>query len=128
MKTVGLILIIIGVLALLIGLFACFNTLTSTYASSTCEKAAIDKSAFDKARATCGTTTSATVMETNQMAKSRVEDCYRRMTIGLTSESECESTKSFMRNQLIMSIVPMVVGALLAIAGFFLRRRKAAVT
>jgi flagellar basal body-associated protein FliL len=112
MKTLGTILIVVGVLALLIGLFACFATLTSTYASSACEKAATDKGAFDKARATCGSTAS---------------PCYKQMTIGLTSEEECESKKSFMRNQLIMSIVPVVVGILLAVVGFFLRRRKVAV-
>ena len=112
MKTLGLLLIIAGILALLIGLFACFTTLTSTYASSACEKAATDKSAFDKARATCGSSAS---------------PCYKQMTIGLTSEEECESKKSFMRNQLIMSIAPVVVGGILAIVGFFLRRRKALV-
>jgi hypothetical protein len=112
MKAAGLSLIIVGVLALLGGLFACFATLTSSYASLACEKAAMDKSAFDKARAACGSTTS---------------PCYKQMTVGLSSEEECESKKAFMRTQLIMSIVPVVVGSLLAIVGFFLRRRKVAV-
>ncbi len=112
MKTLGLLLIIVGVLALLIGLVACFATLTSTYASSACEKAASDKSAFDKARVTCGSTTS---------------PCYKQMTAGLTSEEDCESRKSFMRTQLVMSIVPVVIGILMAIIGFFLSRKRAAV-
>ena len=110
MKPVGLILIIIGILALLIGLFVCFTTLTSTYASSTCEKAAIDKKAFNEASAKCGSTTS---------------ECYKQSTILLTTEADCESRKSFMRNQLIMGIVPVVIGALLAIVGFLVGRKKA---
>ncbi len=114
---IGIILFIVGGLALLIGLFVCFNTWTSDYATSACEKAANDKKAFDEARVKCGSTTS---------------ECYRQETIGLTSESECESKESFMRNQLIMGIVPAVIGALLAfvgfllaIFGFFIRRKKA---
>ncbi len=110
MKPVGIILLIVGVLALLIGLFVCFNTLTSDYASSACEKAAKDEKAYNEAKGKCGPTTS---------------ECYKNATIGLTPQSECDSKKSFMRNQLIMGIVPAVVGALLAIVGFFIGRRKA---
>ncbi len=114
----GVILFLVGGVALLIGLVVCFNTWNSDYATSTCEKAANDRKAFAEAREKCGSTTS---------------DCYRQETVGLTSESDCESKQSFMRNQLIMGIVPAVVGALLAfvgfllaVFGFFMRRKKAA--
>jgi len=113
----GIILILVGGLALLIGLLVCLNTWTSDYASSTCEKAANDRQAFDEARDRCGSISS---------------ECYKQATVGLTSEDDCENKKSYMRNQLIMGIVPAVIGALLAflgllmaIGGFFFRRKKA---
>lgn len=113
----GIILILGGGLVLLIGLFVCVTTLTSDYASSACEKAANDRSAFSEARANCGSTTS---------------ECYKQATIGLTTEGECESKTSYMRNQLIMGVVPAVIGALvafvgavLAIVGLIGRRKKA---
>lgn len=114
----GIILVLVGGLALLIGLVVCVTTLTSDYASSTCEKAANDQKAFSEARAQCGSTTS---------------DCYKQATIGLTTEEECESKTTFMRNQLIMGVVPAVVGAFVAIVGavvaifgFIGRRKKVA--
>ena len=114
----GIILILVGGLALLIGLVVCINTLMSDYASSACEKAANDQKAFSEARANCGSTTS---------------ECYRQATIGLTTQEECENRESFMRKQLILGIVPAViggfiafVGALVAIWGFIGRRKKAA--
>ncbi len=113
----GIVLIIIGGLAFLIGLLVCVNTWTSDYASSTCEKAEHDKKAFAEAKERCGSTTS---------------DCYRQETIGLTSDDDCEYKKSYMNRQLIMGIVPAVIGALaaivglvMAIGGFFLGRKKA---
>ncbi|MCY7345335.1 MAG: hypothetical protein LH614_03870 [Pyrinomonadaceae bacterium] len=101
-------------MALLIGLFVCFTTLTSDYASSTCEKAAVDKSAFEEARAKCGSPTT---------------DCYKRATALLTTQDDCDYKKSSMRNQLIMGIVPAVIGALLTVVGFivFVVGRKKAV-
>lgn len=114
----GIILILVGGLALLIGLVVCVTTLTSDYASSACEKAANDQEAFSEARANCGSITS---------------DCYKQATVGLTTEDECESKTTFMRNQLIMGVVPSVigafmaiVGAILAILGFIGRRKKVA--
>lgn len=111
--------ILIGGLALLIGLVVCFTTMTSDYASSTCDKAARDKNAFSEARAKCGPPTT---------------ECYKQATVGLTTQDECESRKSFMRRQLIMGIVPSVVGGLLAgigtlltIVGFVRARRKKAI-
>lgn len=109
MRALGLVVIVVGVLAVLIGSFACFTTLTSDYASSACRKAEMDKIEFDKAKTACGTVAS---------------DCYKQMTIGLTSDSDCENRKDFMRKQLMMSIVPVVFGVLLSIVGFFMRRRK----
>ncbi len=116
-KVVGVLLIVVGVLALLIGVVACVSTLTSDYASSTCEKAANDKKAFDEARQKCGSTMS---------------ECYKQATIGLSTEEDCEYKKSFMTKQLVMSVVPVVIGAvlamvgtLLAIVGFVRGRKKA---
>lgn len=113
----GIILILVGGLALLIGLVVCVTTLTSDYASSACEQAANDQKAFSEAKANCGSTTS---------------DCYKQATLGLTTEEECESKTTFMRNQLIMGVVPTlvgafmaIVGAILAILGFIGRRKKA---
>lgn len=115
----GIILVLGGGLVLLIGLVVCVTTLTSDYASSACEKAANDRRAFSEARANCGDTSS---------------ECYRQATIGLTTESECASKTSYMRNQLIMGVVPAVLGALVAfvgavltIFGFIGRRKKAVV-
>jgi hypothetical protein len=113
----GIILTLVGGLVLLIGLVVCVTTLTSDYASSTCEKAEKDREAFSAAREKCGSPTS---------------DCYKQETIGLTTEEECEAKQSFMRNQLIMGIVPSLLGAIvalagavLAIVGFIGRRKKA---
>jgi hypothetical protein len=115
----GIILILGGGLVLLIGLVVCVTTLTSDYASSACEKAANDRRAFSEARENCGSTTS---------------DCYKQATIGLTTEEECEANTSFMRKQLIMGVVPAVIGALVAFVGAvltilgFIGRRNKAVT
>jgi uncharacterized membrane protein len=114
----GVILILIGGLALLIGAVVCVTTLTSNYASSACEQAAKDQKAFSEARENCGSTTS---------------ECYKQATIGLTTQEDCESKESFMRKQLIMGIVPAVLGAFIAFVGIilvifgFIGRRKKAV-
>ncbi|MBA2704508.1 MAG: hypothetical protein H0U60_11725 [Blastocatellia bacterium] len=117
MKIVGALLIVVGVVALLIGVVACVSTFTSDYASSTCEKAANDKKAFAEAREKCGSTAS---------------ECYKQATLGLATEDDCDNKKAFMTKQLVMSIVPVVigallfmVGALLLIVGFFRGRKKA---
>lgn len=115
----GILLFLFGGLLLIIGLVVCINTWSSDYATSACEKAAVDKKAFDDAKELCGSVTS---------------DCYRQATIGLTSEEECESKTEFMNKQLIMGVVPAVIGVLLgfvglimAIVGFVMaRKRKAA--
>ena len=114
----GVILVLVGGLALLIGLVVCFNTWTSDYATAECEKAAKDREAFAEARERCGSVTS---------------DCYKSATVGLTSEEDCEHNKEFMNRQLIMGIVPAVIGGLIAfvgllmaIGGFFFGRKKAA--
>ena len=114
----GIILILVGGLALLIGAVVCVTTLTSDYASAECEKAAHDRKAFEEAKANCGSTTS---------------DCYKQATIGLTTQEDCEHNESFMRRQLIMGIVPAVFGAFIAFVGLilvifgFMGRRKKAV-
>ena len=113
----GVILVLVGGLALLIGLVVCFNTWTSDYATAECEKAAKDRDAFAEAKERCGSVTS---------------DCYKSATAGLTSEEDCEHNKEFMNRQLIMGIVPAVLGGLIAfvellmaICGFFFGRKKA---
>ncbi len=110
MKPARVGLIIVGVLALLIGLVISFNTLTDDYASKSCEKAASDQPAFAQAQAKCGNVTT---------------QCYKDSIIGLTPMSECESRKSFMKGQLVMGIVPSVFGVLLALVGLVIGRKKA---
>lgn len=115
----GIILILVGGLALLIGLVVCVTTLTSDYASSTCKQAAADQEKFSEARANCGSPNS---------------ECYKQATIGLTTQEDCESKTTYMRNQLLMGVVPAVLGALIAFVGAilavwgFIGRRKKAVT
>ncbi len=115
MKTIGLILTVVGVLALLIGLVVCVVTLTSDYASSACTKAEADKSKFNDAKMKCAS-----------LSEPLRSECVKRETSGLTTQADCESNTSFMRTQLIMGIAPVVIGFLLAIVGFFLWRRKKA--
>ena len=114
----GIILILVGGLVLLIGAVVCVSTLTSDYASSECEKAAHDRKAIEEAKALCGSTTS---------------ECYKQATVGLTTQEDCEYRESYMRKQLIMGIVPAVLGAFVAFVGIvlvifgFMGRRKKAV-
>ena len=112
----GILLFLFGGLVFIIGLVVCINTYTSDYASSACEKAAQDRKKFDEAKELCGSITS---------------DCYRQATIGLTSEDDCEARTAFMNKQMLMGIIPAVIGAvlafvglLMAIGGFFFGRRK----
>src|SRR5262249_30576679 len=105
---------------LLIGAVVCITTWTSDYATSACAKAGEDKKKFDEAKDFCGNTTS---------------ECYRQKTIGLTSDDECESKTAYMNKQLLMGVVPAVIGSLLAIVGLLMgvggfifgRKKKAAV-
>ena len=114
----GILLFLFGGLLLIIGVVVCINTWTSDYASSACEKAAEDRKAFDDAKVLCGDV---------------ISDCYRQATSGLTSEAECESKTEFMNKQMIMGVVPAVIGFLLgvvglimAIVGFLMARKKKA--
>jgi hypothetical protein len=112
----GILLLLFGGLVFIIGLIVCINTYTSDYATSACAQAARDRTKFDEARELCGSTTS---------------DCYRQATIGLTSESDCESKTEYMNKQMLMGVIPAVlggvfafVGLLMAIGGFVFARRK----
>ena len=116
----GILLFLFGGLVLLIGLVVCVNTWTSDYATSACARAEEDRKKFDEAKTLCGDVTSA---------------CYKQATIGLTSQDDCEAATEFMKKQMLMGIIPAVVGGLLgivgffmAIGGFFLGRKKAAAT
>jgi hypothetical protein len=116
----GVLLFLFGGLVLIIGLVVCINTWTSDYATSTCAKAEEDRKKFDEAKTLCGDVTS---------------DCYKRATIGLTSADDCEHDTEFMKKQMLMGVIPAVVGGLLgivgffmAIGGFFLGRKKATAT
>ena len=115
----GILLLLIGALAFVIGAIVCVNTLTSDYATSACQRAAKDQSKFDEAKTMCGSTAS---------------DCYRQATVGLTSEDECKDRTDYMTRQLFMGIIPAgiggvlaFVGLIMAITGFVLARRKKAV-
>jgi len=114
----GVLLFLFGGLVLIIGLVVCVNTWTSDYATSACARAEEDRKKFDEAKELCGEVTS---------------DCYRRATIGLTSPDDCENATAFMKKQMLMGVIPAIVGGLLgivgffmAIGGFFLGRKKAA--
>ena len=115
----GILLFLLGGLVLLIGLIVCINTWNSDYATSACAQAEKDKEKFDEAKNLCG---------------SAVSDCYRRATVGLISEDECEAKKAYMSKQMLMGVVPAVIGGILgfvglimAVAGFVLGRRNKAV-
>ena len=47
-------------------------------------------------------------------------DCYQRSIAGLTTQEECDSRRSFMNRQLLMGIVPAVIGGFLALVGLIL--------
>lgn len=115
---VGILLFLFSGLLLIIGGVICVNTVTSDYATSACQKAARDKKAFDDAKELCGSVTS---------------DCYRQATIGLTSDEECQHNTEFMTRQLVMGVVPLIIGVILgvpslimAIVGFIMARKKKA--
>ena len=115
----GILLFLFGGLVLLIGAIVCVNTWTSDYATSACARAEEDRKKFDEARDLCGSITS---------------DCYRQQTSGLTTQEECENRTDFMKRQMLMGVIPAIVGGLLAIVGFFMavggfffgRKKKAA--
>jgi hypothetical protein len=115
----GIVAILLGGLVFIIGLVVCINTYTSDYATVACQRAARDSEKFSEAKALCGSTTS---------------DCYRQATIGLTSEEECEARTAYMNKQMLMGVIPAVlggliafVGLLMAVGGFFFGRKKKAV-
>jgi hypothetical protein len=114
----GILALLLGGLIFLIGLIVCINTYTSDYASSTCEQAARDRAKFSEAKVMCGSVSS---------------DCYKQATIGLTSQEDCDYKTEYMQKQMLMGIVPAVlggivafVGLLMAVGGFFFGRKKPA--
>ncbi|MEQ1764312.1 MAG: DUF973 family protein [Pyrinomonadaceae bacterium] len=104
MKIAGIVLFLIGSVVLLIGLAVCITTLTSDYASLACERAAKDQKAISDARARCAGNT----------------ECFRQAIVGLTTQDDCDQRKSFMNKQLVMGIVPAVIGGVLAFIGLLL--------
>lgn len=102
MKIAGILLLLLGMLILIGGIIACVVTLTSDYATAACAKASADKKAFAEAKQLCGSITS---------------DCYKTKTIGLTTDEDCEDRRSFMTKQLVISIVPVVVGGFFGLLG-----------
>ncbi len=124
MKTTGLILIIVGGLASLIGLGVIVNGLTSNYASSTCAKWEASENKYNEAKRKCNSLASDL---TPGSKESFIKNCNESETIGLTGKYECESAKNYLTKQFIKGIVAAVIGFLLAIIGFFFRRRKAIV-
>ena len=115
----GILAFLFGGLVFLIGLVVCINTYTSDYATSTCEQAARDRGKFADAKELCGNTTS---------------DCYRQATISLTSQDDCEAKTEYMQKQMLMGIIPAVIGGiigfvglLMIVVGFVFGRRKKAV-
>jgi hypothetical protein len=116
----GILLFLFGGLVLLIGLVVCVNTWTSDYATTVCARAEEDKKKFGEAKELCGDVTS---------------DCYRQATATLTSDDDCEHAAEVMNKQMLMGVIPAIVGGLLAVVGFFmgvggffLGRKKATAT
>ena len=116
----GILLFLFGGLVLLIGLVVCVNTFTSDYATSACARAEEDRKKFDDAKELCGSTTS---------------DCYKTQTSGLITPDECEAKTEYMNKQMLIGIIPAIVGGLLsivglvmAVGGFILGRKKATAT
>ena len=114
----GILLFLLGGLVFVIGGIVCINTWNSDYATAECARAARDREKFAQAKEVCGDTTS---------------DCYQRMTVGLTSDADCEHNTEVMNKQMLMGAIPAVIGFLLAIlgllmgvGGFLLSRRKKA--
>lgn len=114
----GIVLFLIGGLVFVIGGVVCLTTWNSDYATAECARAANDREKFAQAREVCGDTTS---------------DCYQRMTVGLTSDADCEHNTEVMNKQMLMGVIPAVIGLLMAIfgllmgiVGFLLARRKKA--
>ena len=99
----GVILFLVGGLLFIVGLVVVFNTWNSDYATAACAQAERDSRKFESAKEMCGNTNSA---------------CYSQATIGLISQEECENKTAFMQRQMMMGIVPAVLGAVLGIAGF----------
>jgi hypothetical protein len=111
MKPVG---IIVGVLVLLIGLLVSYNALTSTYSKSICESAMRDKQLADEASKYRGSG-SAVLEEKYKEAKRNAD----------AGELSCDRAKSGERNQLIIGVVVTILGALFALVGFIIGRKKA---
>ncbi len=116
MKILGLALFVIGGVILLIGAVVIFSTVTSTYATNACDRAAQDQKTANEAKQRCGDISSAR---------------YKEATRTLTTASDCENAKSFMNRQLVMGIVPTVIGGLMSVIGlatfliFMFRKRTA---
>ena len=104
MKIAGILLFLIGGLAFVIGVVVMVVTLMDDYATAACAQAHRDADAVRRARTTCGAN----------------NDCYQRSISGLTTQEECDSRRSFMNKQLLMGIVPAVIGGLLAFVGLLL--------
>ena len=114
----GILLFLFGGLVLLIGLVVTINTWTSDYATTICARAEDDRKKFDEAKELCGDVTS---------------DCYRQQTSSLTSQDDCENATAVMNKQMLMGVIPAIVGGVMstigffmAVGGFFLGRKKKA--
>jgi len=101
----GILAFLFGGLVFIIGLIVCINTYTSDYATSACERAARDREKFSEAKELCGSITS---------------DCYRQATIGLTSQDECEARTETMQKQMLMGVIPAVIGGLIVFVGLIM--------
>jgi hypothetical protein len=104
MKIAGIVLTLIGSFVLLIGVVVCIVTLADDYATKACRQAEYDADAIRRARSMCRAD----------------NDCYQRSIAGLTTQEECDSRRSYMNQQLLMGIVPSVIGGLVAFVGLLL--------
>jgi ABC-type antimicrobial peptide transport system permease subunit len=106
MKITGIILFLIGSFILLIGIVVCVVTLADDYATKACRDANYYADRVRSARQTCRAAAD--------------NDCYQRSIAGLTTQEECDRRRSYMNQQLMMGIVPSVIGGLIAFVGLLL--------
>lgn len=107
MRITGIILFLIGSFVLLIGIVVCVVTLADDYATKACSQAYYDADRVRSARQTC-------------RGAAADNDCYQRSIAGLTTQEECDRRRSYMNQQLMMGIVPSVIGGLIAFVGLLL--------
>lgn len=118
MKILGLALALFGGFILLIGLVGSVVTLTSSYASNVCARAAADSEKLAAAKRDC---------DYSQYEYER-NKCLDKAKFSYETPESCANAKSFMNKQLIIfGVLPSVFGVFLAGVGLLIlivKRKK----